>query len=351
VLGGLHDTDAGRAVVIQPDGKIVVAGFRGSTNVDFAVWRFTADGKVDNTFSLLGFNVADFGLGNDYGQAVLLQPDGKIVVAGFADSGTSVDPDRKAFALARFKTNGVLDNTFGNGGKVTTIVGSGFVRARAAALQPDGKIVVAGGHAGDFVVVRYLPDGALDTGFGVNGIKEINLAGNDEAYSIAVLKDGKLALAGYSSGDFMLMFLNGNGSICTCGMIPIEPRILTDFGGDEIAYALAVQPDGKIVLAGGKRTTPSQIHLARYKFSSGGVTLPGYSLDTTFGNQGKETITVGSHSVARGLTIDANNRMTIVGYGNNGGDDDFVVVRELNSITLTAPPPKRYFIYLPLIRK
>lgn len=218
-------------------------------------------------------------------------------------------------------------------------------------MQPDGKIVVAGGHSGDFVVVRYLPNGALDTSFGVNGIKEINLPRNDEAYSIAVLKDGQLALAGYSNGDFALMFLNANGSVCGCGQTFSEPRILTDFGGDDIAYALAVQPDGKLVVAGGKRTTPSQIYLARYKFDNSAGTLPGYRLDASFGNQGKEVIAVGSHSVARGLAIDANNRMTIVGYGNNGSDDDFVVVRELNSVTLTTLAANKRFIYLPLIRR
>jgi uncharacterized delta-60 repeat protein len=349
-LGGLNDDDAGRAVAIQPDGKIVVAGFRGSSNVDFAVWRFKPDGTPDGTFGLLGFNVVDFGLGDDYGQAVLLQPDGNIIVAGFADNGTSIDPDRKAFALARFKPNGALDNAFGTAGKVETIVGAGFVRARAAALQPDGKIIVVGGHGGDFIVVRYQPNGALDTSFGVNGIKEIDVAGNDEAYSVVVLKDGKIAIAGYSNGDFGLLFLNANGTICACGQSPFDPMLRTDFGTDEIAYTMALDVNGKVVLAGGSRTLPSKIYLARYKYSAG-PSLPGYSLDPSFGTQGKEIITVGRSSSARGLIIDANNRMTIAGYSNNGGDDDFALVRELHYVVATLLANKMHIVYLPLVQR
>jgi uncharacterized delta-60 repeat protein len=368
VLGGLHDDDAGRAVAIQLDGKIVVAGFRGSTNIDFGVWRFTKDGKPDGTFNLLGFNVADFGKGNDYGQAVLLQPDGKILVAGFAADGqNSYD-----FALARYNPNGTLDKTFGNDGTVRTNVGSGFVRARDAALQADGKILVAGGHEGDFVVVRYLSDGSLDASFGQNGIRKIAVPGNDEAQAIAVMPSGRIVIAGHSnpsppptqpaaqsesdepiaaaasvSGDFGLALLESDGALCECVRFAIDPILRADFGGDETAYAIALQGDGKIVLAGGKRTRPSQMHLARYRFSV--LHAPGYQLDSSFGEGGKKTIALGSHSVARSIAVDANNRMTIAGYSNSGGDNEFAIVRDVSSVVKSVPPPRK--IYLPLVQK
>src|SRR5262249_2754285 len=104
------------ALVLQPDGKIVAAGFaNGGSDDDFALARFNADGSLDPTFGAAGKVTTLFGSSDDFISALVLQPDGKIVAAGFTNNGTNDD-----FALARYNTDGSLDSTFGTGGKVTT---------------------------------------------------------------------------------------------------------------------------------------------------------------------------------------------------------------------------------------
>src|SRR6185312_12779398 len=153
--------DEARAVAVQPDGKIVAAGGALGATVDFALVRYRPDGTLDATFGTGGKVTTDFGSA-EQAFAVAVQPDGKIVVAGGGATG---------FELARYNADGSLDGTFGAGGKVTTRFGLGlpFTRAHAIVLQPDGKIVVAGtatsATAPDFGLARYNPNGSLDASF------------------------------------------------------------------------------------------------------------------------------------------------------------------------------------------
>jgi uncharacterized delta-60 repeat protein len=163
---GLFTTGA----VAISEGKIIVGGYTGEPmdgNTgpgDFAVARFSNTGLLDRSFGHMGEGTADFGSG-DAGSALAVQPDGKIVVAGTAGVF-----DHGYFGLARFTPDGSLDRSFGTTGKVTTDLGS-FVYGNDVAIQPDGKIVVVGGtevgeEEGDFALARYAADGALDPGFG-----------------------------------------------------------------------------------------------------------------------------------------------------------------------------------------
>ena len=185
-------------MAVQPDGKIVVAGFSGG---DFAVVRYTANGTPDPTFGTGGIITTDINSGSeDYGRAMALQPDGKIVVAG--SSGDD-------FAVVRYTANGALDTSFGTGGIITTDITSGSEDyGRAMALQPDGKIVVAGfswsGGDADVAVVRYTANGALDTSFDGDGIVTTDIGagtGNDRGYAVAVQPDGKIVVAGRSNAS------------------------------------------------------------------------------------------------------------------------------------------------------
>src|SRR5207302_1929448 len=136
------------AIAIQPDGKILVAGIGNDptvTHEDFLVGRLTAQGAIDPSFGGgNGYVLTDFGgapSNNDEAFAMALQPDGKIVVAGDAN-GPVYDG-----ALARYRSDGSLDSTFGQGGRVITNVGpprSGLEHWNAVAVQPDGKIAAAG---------------------------------------------------------------------------------------------------------------------------------------------------------------------------------------------------------------
>jgi uncharacterized delta-60 repeat protein len=263
-----------RALVIQPDGKIVVAGLgqRSGTNNDFAVARFNLDGDLDGEFGAGGKALTDFG-GQDLATGVALQADGKIVAVGYSEQ-TATGWD---IAIARYNRDGTLDHSFGKEGKVLTDFTPAGTRndyAHGVALQPDGKIVIAGrsGPFGrnvpyDFAVLRYNHDGTLDRTFGVDG---------------KVLTD--FAVDGYSIVRLSArLFLGRTG------------RILTSFlpfgvSHDE-AHALSLQPDGKIVAAGSsvQRLTGWDFAVARY--NRDGTLDDGSTKDTTpgdsFGLDGK----------------------------------------------------------------
>jgi uncharacterized delta-60 repeat protein len=169
----LASFSVGNAVAIQPDGEIVVVG---DAALDFGITRYTAAGKLDRSFGDGGKVVTNIGLSkesdgsmypsDDHAVAVAIQRDGKLVVAG--SSNALGPPDVRNFALVRYTGDGRLDPSFGNGGKVLTH----FVRSsypEGIVIQPDGKIVAAGGGAGYFVLARYTPDGKLDPTFGRGG--------------------------------------------------------------------------------------------------------------------------------------------------------------------------------------
>ncbi|MET9894696.1 calcium-binding protein [Streptomyces sp. NPDC006465] len=193
----------GRALALQSDGKIVVGGQVGTTRFDFVLLRYTTNGTLDTSFSGDGIERTDFG---DYEsvEGLAVQPDGKIVAAG--GSGSS-------FALARYTANGTLDTSFDGDGRVLTPGGG----AADVKLQPsDGRIVVAGsnGPGGNFAVLRYNPDGSQDSGFGSGGVATADFGGSDAARGVALQSDGKIVTAGGGGPDnsFALARFEGGGS-------------------------------------------------------------------------------------------------------------------------------------------
>jgi uncharacterized delta-60 repeat protein len=256
--------DEGFSIVIQSDGKILVAGSSDGSNDDFALVRYNTDGNLDNTFDSDGRVTTDFGSGNDEGISVAIQSNGKIVVAGYSYNGSDYD-----FALVRYNTDGSLDNTFDSDGKVTTDIGSREDRGFSVALQSDGKIVMAGysnnGSNFDFALVRYNTDGSLDNSFDSDGkvITDIG-SGDDYGSSAAIQSDGKIVVAGSSyygsSWDFALVRYNADGSLDNT--FDSDGKVTTDMGGADDGYSLAIQSDGKIVVAGVSSKT--NFGLARY---------------------------------------------------------------------------------------
>ncbi|MFE2587261.1 calcium-binding protein, partial [Streptomyces sp. NPDC059378] len=193
----------GRALALQPDGKILVGGEVGSTRFDFALLRFNTDGSLDTGFDGDGIVRTDLG---DYDsvEGLAVQPDGRIVAAGGSGS---------RFALARYLPNGALDTSFNRNGTVLTPGGT----AADVKVQPgDGRIVVAGsnGPGGDFAVARYNPDGSQDTGFGNGGLATADFGGTDAANGVALQTDGRIVAAGRGGpdSDFTLARFEGGGT-------------------------------------------------------------------------------------------------------------------------------------------
>ena len=161
----------GRSVTVQTDGKIVVVGYATAGNTEkFALARYNADGTLDTSFGGSGRVMTAVGITGSVATGVALQKDGKIVVAGYAVNNSGTDYD---FACVRYNTDGKVDQSFGDGGKIMTSVGRGDGKANAVAVQSDGKITVAGSaSAGDnsqFAVVRYDASGELDMSFNAAG--------------------------------------------------------------------------------------------------------------------------------------------------------------------------------------
>jgi uncharacterized delta-60 repeat protein len=279
--------ETGLSVAVQADGMLVVAGYSFSelmgTGNDFALARFNTDGSVDTEFGTSGLVTTDFGLGfNELAVSVVVQPDGNIVAAGEIFDGNDGD-----FALARYDSNGVLDVSFGEGGLVTTDFGSDSnEHAASMTLTAGGKIVVAGdssagGIDADFALARYNSDGSLDEDFGEGGKVLTDIDGTHNfANSVAVHPDGKIALAGYTRQDFAVARYNENGSLDTG--FSGDGTVMTDFEGElDQASSVVFQADGKIVAAGTAFTGFINIDFALARYSVSG------ELDSSFDDDGR----------------------------------------------------------------
>lgn len=311
-----NSDDQGQAVAVQSDGKIVVAGWSngGSTGYDFALTRYNSDGSLDSTFGG-GHVTADFAGSDDYAQAVAIQSDGKIVVAGYAFMGGATGYD---FAAARFNTDGSLDTSFGTAGRVTvSFTGASTDSVQAIAIQTDGKIILAGNTAAggtnrdDFAVVRLNTDGSLDGTFGSGGKMTTNfgLNWNDDANAVGIQSDGKIVVAGVTSrngsADFALARYNTDGTLDTS--FNGTGLVKTDFAHQfDEAFALVIQSEGKIIAGGYATNTTADFGLARYN-SDG-------SLDATFGSGGKVlTDFNGGTDLVRGLAVQSDGKIVAVG--------------------------------------
>ena len=300
-----------RAMAIQPDGKILVGGYSNASgnNPDFALMRFNSNGSIDFTFDGDGIVTTSFAL-SEYINDIAVQPDGKIVAVGYVFVTPAYD-----IAVARYNSDGSLDTSFDGDGKLTTDFGGGGDRADAVALQPDGKIVVAGSGAitshFDFALVRYNPDGSLDTSFDGDGKLTTDIMGVSEgATEILVQSDGRLLAVGSGgdslNADFFLVRYNANGSLDNS--FDGDGKVITSILSRDNATAAAIQPDGRIVVAGDSYTPPqSDASIARYNVDG--------SLDMSFGSGGKRTVEigVGGNDVIGGMALDSVGRIVLAG--------------------------------------
>jgi len=326
-IGGV--ADVATALAIQSDGKLVAAGDAWiSTRYEFALVRYNSDGSLDTTFNTTGTVTTPIGTIDDGASALVIQSDGKLVAAGFSDNGT-----QNVFALVRYNPDGSLDTTFNTTGIVTTAVGVDYDQLNAMAIQPDGKLVAAGfasiGAQYEFALVRYNSDGSLDATFNSTGIVTTAIGGAafNVAYALAIQSDGKLVAAGTSLTNaqpaFALVRYNTDGSMDagfgTGGSVTTSIRNF-----DDRAFALVIQSDGKLVAAGHSWTssTATQSTFAVVRYNTDG------SLDTTFNTTGIVTTAISpAYDEAYALAIQPNRKLVAAGTSNTGPMGEFALVR------------------------
>jgi uncharacterized delta-60 repeat protein len=299
VTTAFPDTATAYSIAIQSDGKIVAVG---TQNNNFALARYTTTGVLDTSFSGDGMVYFDWS-GIDIAYSVAIQSDGKIVVAG-----TSSD----YFSLARYTTAGLLDTSFSGDG-VSDRVGSPHGSAYSVAIQSDGKIVVAGfsNDNNNFALARYTTAGVLDTSFDVDGIVTTDFGSVDGAYSVAIQSDGKIVVAGFSNNDFALARYTTAGVLDTS--FDGDGKVTSDLGGNDIGRSVVIQSDGKIVVVG--EVSNNNYALARY--TTAGL------LDTSFSGDGMVTTDFGSRDVAYSVAIQSDGKIVVAGVSAN----DFALVR------------------------
>jgi uncharacterized delta-60 repeat protein len=243
------------AVAVQADGKILLAGATtgATTSRDFALVRYEADGDLDEGFGDGGIVTTSFTDDADTAYALLVQSDGRIVVAGDANSGSS--SSGMDFALARYLDDGRLDPDFGAGGLVVTSLASNGGRdtVYALAIQPiDGedRLLAVGGE-GDFALTRFRADGQLDATFGDGG-RVTGLLGSTigAARAVGVDGEGRLLVAGHAHHDFALVRLDEDGAPdASFGEDGVALTAVSPTNWDE-ARGLAIEPDGSVVVGG-----------------------------------------------------------------------------------------------------
>jgi uncharacterized delta-60 repeat protein len=325
--------DRANSLGVDADGRIVAAGESTIGGVtDFAIARYLPDGSLDPSFGSNGTVLANFGRSANGANAVAILPGGRIVVAGYSgvlDGGFD-------FALARYRTDGQLDPSFGVGGQVLTdFVGTrGVDVAKAVAIQADGKLVVSGysgtyGEDFDFVVARFRRNGGLDRSFGGDGHVLTNFGGDDASQGVGIQADGKIVAMGKSEQggdfDFALARYLPDGSLD--GSFGNGGRVRNDLSGaGSFDYGLAggIDDRGRIIDAGKSDAAGSlDFALARYR--------PNGRLDRSFGQDGVVLTNFGGESldVANAIAIRPDGGIIAAGSSDASGSSDLALVSYL----------------------
>lgn len=266
-----NGSDVSEAVAIQDDGKILVGGY---TNDNFTVARFNTDGSLDTTFGTNGWSITTFSIGSSYVKDVKIQNDGKIVLGGFLIDDLSIFE----MALARLNSDGSIDNSFGTDGMVYFNIGNGNDFGEALAIQDDGKILLGGhkwisniGLKHDLAVVRLNEDGTFDNTYGDNGVTTARLEdGPNYSGDIVLQDDGKLIIAGYTvrGTEYNLAMARFNTDGNLDDTFGVGGMVSTDFNQrEDYGTAITLQPDNKIILAGYSYapTGGSEVIVVRYE--------------------------------------------------------------------------------------
>jgi uncharacterized delta-60 repeat protein len=320
---------AARAVVIQPDGKIIAVGnnWNGSDQ-DPTLVRYLSSGLLDPTFGSGGIVATKSPNPGSYIETAALQADGKIVVGGYMSNGTYA-----VFLVGRYNNDGSPDMSFGGTSGFVGMDFGGSAYLNAIAVQPDGKIVVAGsawnGGGNSIALVRYTNNGStIDATFGSGGVVRTPIGSDDDvASSIAIAPDGKIVVGGTTwnqatgTFDLVLVRYQSNGLLDTEFGSGGKATLFTGSTNDHASF-VALQADGAVVLAGTRSLTgaPTDLILCRYRGNG--------SLDTGFGTNGTVTTAIGTiGDEANAIAIQTDGKITVAGSTSNGTKTSFALLR------------------------
>ena len=315
------------SVAIQADGKIVIAGFgfkfKGGY-FDFFVVRLNSDGSRDASFNGNGLVNTHITSLDNYAQSVIVQPDGKIVVAGYGNERSSV---RDRIIVVRYNSDGSLDPTFNGNGKFISPSSIGDSVAYDAVLQSDGKILLAGVN-NNFALLRLNQNGTLDSSFNDDGLVVTSFDGNtSKANALTIQSDGKIvavgcayptqticksfAIARYNADGTLDSTFDGDGKVTTV-ISPSSNR----------ADDVIVQNNGKIIVGGNAEYIINSANRTSSKFAFARYNSDG-SPDNTFSNDGQTTIAVRDNDVLGEIAIQQDGKIVAVGSTRIPYDGEF----------------------------
>lgn len=307
--------DLAQAVVVQPDNKIVAAGlaFNGLIDV-IALVRYNNDGSLDSSFGDNGIVLTETSNGNSYAYSVTLDAENRILITGSAQS----EKGNYDFIVARYNTNGSLDKTFGNNGIVLTDFEDRFDQANKILVQPDNKILVVGlarpaeGNPA-LALARFNNDGSLDTSFGQGG-KVLTMLDDSthQALGLGIQDDGKIVISGFilvkkSQSRIILLRYNNDGSLDNA--FGENGVVETQFEPLSFGTSLVIQPDNKIAIA-------ANIITSGFNYAVPGVVQYNAdgTLDTSFGSNGLAVVDIGERTEIHDIERDSFGNLIIGGF-------------------------------------
>ena len=324
------DTFVARAVAMQPDGRIVVAGYSCNSGTcgptgdsSFRLLRYTSDGGLDTDFGQGGMVTTTVGVGRSQAFDVIVRADGTIVAGGVA-SADALDPG--SFALVGYKPNGTLDTTFGTGGRVITRVGEGF-DAISDLVPGFGDHFTAVGQANDtlrdrFALARFDRHGKPDPSFGVKGSVLVPSSA-PYAYGAAgaQLPDGRVVAVGASGNNSATENLRFSGTAVGFSGSATAPWLRPVGASYSYANAVVALADGRVLSAGVATERLGNPAMALMRTSPTGV------LDRTWDGDGLALARAGDGTVASDLVLDAEGRAVAAGDATIGADHAFAIAR------------------------
>jgi uncharacterized delta-60 repeat protein len=329
------ETGSARTLLLQKSGKIIAVGAGN-------IIRYNINGRIYKSFAIDGIVETGWGFGGGYPIAAL-QADDKIIILGGGGGSTN-------YVIMRYGKNGIIDSTFGTNGYATYYYKDKRLYPEAIAIQPDGKIAVAGnvrytpegsGEIGVFGVARNNADGSPDTSFGKDGSVIFKITDPvNQFYAIAVQPDNKIIAGGHASvptNDFVLTRLNYDGSFDSS--FGTNGSVTTDFcRNEDQVNAITIQEDGKIIACGEEQC----INSSRYNFAIVRY-LPNGDLDSSFASDGKDTADFGGdYDIARAVAITRSNEIIVAGYSTLNEFDERAGNFALIKYTQQGKPDKAF---------